>query len=329
MKLDASQLSKIIHNVLSYSFDEKGGLHFHRFSEAQSKTYASEEQGWEVKTRSSASATFDFITDSDSIALKYDLYPGSSRAWSAIDLYVDGVFYATRFAEDHSIKLAGFELPEGQHRVTVYFPWSAKIVVNEVHLSDGASVIPVEKKFKMLCFGDSITQGYISQYASMSYVNLTALALDAEVVNQGIGGYFFNETTIDESILSYQPDVITVAYGTNDYSRRETAEEYAQRSGRYIQKLAALFPNAKIVGILPIYRNDLNYHTRRLYRTYSLDDARKILKEQYEALPNGYVIEQTGIPHIPQFYAADLLHPNEFGFTLMAQGIIRELQKIL
>ena len=328
MKLSTSQLSKIVHNVLSYSFGENDSLHFHRFSREQREIYGLESQDWEMKTRSSASATFDFITDSDYIALKFDLYPGSSQKWGSIDLYVDGVFYANRYADDLSIKLAGFELPAGEHRVTVYFPWSAQTVVNEVRLSDGASVIPVEKNRKLLCFGDSITQGYTSRYTSLSYVNQVSRALDAEVVNQGIGGYYFNEATLDESLCVYQPDLITVAYGTNDYSRYETAEEYAEHTSRYIRKLALLFPNTKILGILPIYRNDQNHQVRKLYRSYSLEDARQILRKHYESLPNGCVLEETGIPHIPQAYAPDFLHPNEFGFSLMSQGIIRKIQEI-
>lgn len=329
MILKETELRKIVHNVLSYSFGDNGSLQLHRFTQQQRQTYALESPDWTAKTHSSASVTFDFITDSDYLTLKFDLFPGSSQKWGAIDLYVDGVFYANRYASDLSIKLAGFSLPEGQHRVTVYFPWSAQIVINEVHLSDGASVLPVEKPIKLLCFGDSITQGYLSQFASLSYVNQTARALDAEVVNQGIGGYYFNEATIDESLLTYQPDLITVAYGTNDYSRHETAQAYAEQAGAYIRKLAKLFPDTKIVGILPIYRNDQNHQVRKLYRSYSLDDARQILKKLYEALPNGYVVEETGIPHIPEVYAADYLHPNELGFSIMAQNIVPQLQQIL
>lgn len=329
MKLNEAQLNQILHNALSWSFEENGSLHMHRFTQQQREIYALESQDWVIKTNSSASMTFDFITDSDYLTLKFDLFPGSSQKWGSIDLYVDGVFYDNRYASDLSIKLAGFHLPEGEHRVTVYFPWSAQTVVNEVHLSNGASVIPVEKSLKMLCFGDSITQGYLTKFTSLSYINQTARALNAEVVNQGIGGYYFNEKTIDESIQTYQPDLITVAYGTNDYSRYETAEEYIACTGAYIRKLAALFPNAKLVGILPIYRNDQNHQVRKLYRSYSLDDARQLLKKEYEALPNGYVVEETGIAHIPEAYAADYLHPNEFGFSLMAQGVIRQLQEIL
>lgn len=329
MKLHATELGKIIHNVLSWSIDENGRVQLNRFSEKQRQTYALESQDWAMKTLSSASATFDFITDSDYIALKFDLFPGSSQKWGSIDLYVDGVFYANRFAGDLSIKLVGFELPAGQHRVTVYFPWSAQTVISEVRLCDGASVIAVEKSMKLLCFGDSITQGYTSRFTSLSYVNQVTRALDAEVVNQGIGGYYFNEATIDDSIVSYKPDLITVAYGTNDYSRYETAREYAEHTGAYIRKLADLFPDTKILGILPLYRNDQNHQVRKLYRSYSLDDARAILRGHYEACPHGYVLEETGIPHIPEAYAPDFLHPNEFGFSIMSQGIVRKIRQIL
>ena len=329
MKLNASQLDGIVHNALSTAYDENGGLHFYRFTESQRETYAAESADWVKKTLSGASVTLDFLTDSDFITLKFDLFPGSSQKWGSIDLYVDGVFYADRYAADLSIKLAGFDLPAGQHRVTVYLPWSAETVLHEVHLSDGATVLPVKRSCKLLCFGDSITQGYLTKFTSLSYVNQTARALDAEVVNQGIGGYIFNDATLDESICAYQPDLITVAYGTNDYSHYETAEEYGEHSGRYIRKLAALFPDTKIVGILPLYRNDENHQARKKYRAYSLDDVRQVLQDQYAALPHGYVIRETGIPHIPQAYAADYLHPNEFGFSVMSREIIRQLQEIL
>ena len=329
MKLEPKDLSQIIHNTLSYSFDEKGGVHFHRFTKQQRQTYGAQSPDWEMKCCASASVTLDLITNSDSIALKFDLYPGSSRRWASIDLYVDGVFYASRYAEDLSVKLAGFSLPEGQHRVTVYFPWSAQTALNEVHLSDGASLLPVEKKRKLLFFGDSITQGYVSRFSSLSYVNQTARVLDAEVVNQGVGGYYFNAATIDDSLLFWKPDLITVAYGTNDYSRYESGDAYAEHTGRYLRKLAGLFPETPILGILPIYRNDLNHQARKVYRTYSLDDARAALSAQYEACPNGYVLAQTGIPHIPQAYGPDFLHPNDFGFSIMAQGVSRKIQEIL
>lgn len=39
--------------------------------------------------------------------------------------------------------------------------------------------------------------------------------------------------------------------------------------------------------------------------------------------------EETEIPHIPHVYAADYLHPNELGFTFMAQGAAHKLRSLL
>lgn len=329
MKLTNTQIGEILHNVLSHSFDDDGRLHFHRFTESQIKTYGAEDEGWVIRANASASVAFDMVTDSDFITLKLDLYPGSSHGWGSFDLYVDGVFTKSRRVGDLGVKLVGFALPAGEHRITVYFPWSLQTVVNEVLLSDGAAVKPVEKKCRILAFGDSITQGYITNFSSLSYVNQMAQKLDAQVVNQGIGGYYCNEVTIDESITAYRPDVITVAYGTNDYSRYDSREDFIRCTGAYIRKLEALFPNAKIVGILPIYRNDQNHRVRKLYRDYTLDEARNILRGFYQECKNGYVISETGIGHIPEMFAADYLHPNELGFTFMARGIVEKLQQII
>ena len=327
MKLEPKTISQLVHNTLSYTFGENDDLHFYRFTQTQRQTYKQESPEWEMKCDASASVTLDFVPDSDYIALKFDLRPGSSQRWCSIDLYVDGVFWDHRYAGDLSVTLAAFPLPAGDHRVTVYFPWSAQTVVKEVRLSDGARVTPIGARQKMLFLGDSITQGYLSRFASMSYVNQVARILDMEAVNQGIGGYYFNDATIDETLLAYQPDIILVAYGTNDYSRYESLEDYAAHSGSYLQKLAALFPHTPILGILPLYRNDQNHQARKLYRSYSLDDARAVLRAQYEAC--GYALVQTGIPHVPQAYGPDFLHPNEFGFSVMAQGVSRKVQEIL
>ena len=49
----------------------------------------------------------------------------------------------------------------------------------------------------------------------------------------------------------------------------------------------------------------------------------------YESCAKGHVIEQTGIPHLSDVYAPDFLHPNEMGFTFMAQGIAQKLESLL
>lgn len=328
MKLSVSDLQKIVHNAVSCSFDENGGVTLCRFTQSQMDTVTRLSADWLKKAKSSAAMTLDFITDSDILVLKFDLFPGSSRQTASLDLYVDGVFHASKQMAGLDAKMAGFQLPAGQHRVTVYLPWSVQLVIREVHLSDGASIREVEKSCKLLCLGDSITQGYDAAFTSLTYVNQIARELNAEVIDQGIGGHIFHVEYIDESVRQIDPDLITVAYGTNDYGQYETLEEYAAHTGAYLRKLAELFPNTKILGILPIFRNDGNYQTRKLYRPYTMDHARQVLRAQYAEI-GAHVVEETGIAHLPQMYAPDFLHPNDLGFSLMVKGILKKIKEII
>lgn len=329
MRLDRTQIGKIIHNVLSYEYDEEGRLHFNRFTKSQYKAYEAESYDWLRRAVASASVTFDFITDSEYIALKMDLDSGSSQIWSDFDLYVDGIYCMRKKFGNMNQKLVSFELPEGEHRITLYFPWTVETIVNEVHLSDGASIKEVQKKAKAIVIGDSITQGYITEYTSLTYANQVARETDIDLVNQGIGGYYFGEGTIDESLVSYQPDLIIIAYGTNDYSRYDSKDEFKKYTSGYIEKLTSLFPNTKMLAVLPIYRNDENNQTREKYRDYTLNDARNMLLETYKNYKNIHVLKETGIPHIPDVFIEDYLHPNELGFTFMAKAIVKEVEKIL
>ena len=329
MKLSREQIGKIIHNVLFYDYDEDGRLHFRRFTQSQLKAYEAESYDWLVRGKASAGVTFDFVTDSDYIALKMDLDSGSSQIWSNFDLYVDGIYTAHKKFGNMNQKLVSFSLPEGEHRITLYFPWTVETVVNEVHLSDGASIKEVLKRAKAIVVGDSITQGYITEYTSLTYANQVARETDIDLVNQGIGGYYFGITSIDESLVSYNPDLIIIAYGTNDYSKYDDKEEFQMKTSAYIEKLTFLFPNTKMLAVLPIYRNDENNQTRVKYRDYTLDDARQMLLDTYAKYENIHVLTETGIPHIPEVFIEDYLHPNELGFTFMAKAIAKEVEKLL
>lgn len=153
MKLDRVQLSKMIHHVLSYDFDEQGELHFRRFTESQRDAYKAASSDWYIRTKASAGVTFDFVTNSAYIVLQMKL-------------------------------------------------------------------------------------------------------------------------------------------------------------------------QTKIVALLPIYRNDGNHQTREIFREYSFEDARNILLETYAGYKNITVVKETKIPHIPEVFASDYLHPNELGFQYMAKAII-------
>lgn len=329
MRLTKTELEKIVHNVLFCDFDREGRLHFRRFSDSQRSVYAGESESYGMKANASASVTFELITDSEYLAVKFELYPGSSRACAGFDLYVDGIFWDSRYFDDLKGSEVRFELPWGEHRVTLYFPWSAETVVREVRLTDGASLEAVTKRARMMTLGDSITQGYVAKLPSLTYVNQLSQNLDLETVNQGIGGFYFQKKVIDDTLVSYGPDLITIAYGTNDYTRYDRAEEFHARAAEYMERLVGLFPDTKMLAILPVYRNDLKCREKEKNSEYTMDDAREILSSVYKVYENVRVVEETGIPRIPEAYVSDYVHPCELGFTFMAKTLEQRIRELL
>lgn len=329
MQLTGRAMEKIIHNVLSHDFDETGGLHLWRFSESQRRFYAADSEGYRIKSNSSASVTFDFVTDSDYIAVKFDLHRGSSHDWAGFDLHVDGIFCDSRHFGNLEEKEVSFTLPRGEHRITLYFPWSAETVVNEVHLTDGADVRAVKKRAKVLALGDSITQGYVAKFPSLTYASQLSGSLDLEIVNQGIGGFCFNENAIDDTIVFYRPDLIMIAYGTNDYTRYNLAEDFRMNVSKYMEKLVGLFPDTRMLALLPLYRNDLKCREKQKFCEYTLDDAREILLSIYRKYKNVDVLKETCMPRVPEAYVSDYLHPCELGFTFVAKAMEKRVKELL
>lgn len=193
----------------------------------------------------------------------------------------------------------------------------------------GSYVEALSKRKTVLAFGDSITQGYVAQLTSLTYVNQLSNNLDLEIINQGIGGYYFNEATIDQSIVALKPDLITIAYGTNDYSKYDLKEEFLENISKYVGKLVKIFPDTPILGILPFYRNDQKNQARQRYRKYTLDEGREILSSIYGRHQNIQILKETGIPRIAETYVSDYLHPNELGFTFIAKAVEKKIEQML
>ncbi len=164
---------------------------------------------------SSAGIRLEFTTNSRRLAFGAKTTPGSSRPFCHYDLYVNGVFHGQVGADTTETSIsAEWDLGEGEKEVKLYLPWSATTTLTRVILDNDASLIPAKKSRRMLIYGDSITQGYDTLRPSLSYASLLADALDAEAFDKGIGGERFRPALAEATPL-IDPDLITVAYGTN------------------------------------------------------------------------------------------------------------------
>ena len=213
---------------------------------------------------------------------------------------------------------------EGEHRVSLWFPNLSNATLLNISLDDGASFRKAESMKNILVFGDSITQGYDAVAPSMSYINRIARHFDANVRNLAIGGEKFVPGILD-SELDFIPDFITVAYGTNDWSARPR-EEFSAGCDAFLSGLAGIYPNVPKFMILPLWRGDFRAQ-KKFEGTFG--EASLYIREKAESL--GFIVFDgwNYLPHIPEFFLDERLHPNDMGFAEYASGLISDIEQYI
>lgn len=317
MKLTNEQLLNYLFGYVL--FEEKEGYIFpKRFTKQQSDVAVSRD--FHPKENATASMFIEFITDASEIKFDYFVCPGSSKDCFNIDVLVDGV-NTFNYHHETSNKKGTLVIPlENTGRVTIYLPNLDGIGIKNFEIN--GEIKKAERKLKLLALGDSITQGYVTKHPYLTYVNLLAYYLDAYVLNQGIGGDVFYAGNLDES-LNFDPDIITVAYGTNDWSKSQNVKENADA---YFEKLRKIYPQKPIFALLPIFRGGIKGDLRN---GFSLEDIREQITDCAKK-HNVFVINcKDFVPHHEDFYWDKTLHPNELGFIFYAKGVYEAIKKLL
>ena len=329
--IKGDELKPFVHGVLSAYTAGSGTLRMGRFTEKQLAVYKEDSalMGREFYSRATATSgiSLEMITDSSFIGLQYNWYPATGHDFFSADIYLDGCLAAHRYSENRAHHIISADLPEGTHNVQIFLPWNVETELISLVLSEGSVCRPMEKKKRILAFGDSITQGYIGKHPSLSYMNITAREFDAEILNQAVGGYWFRDRVLDPALASWKPDLITVAYGTNDFTFQEEFEGYAAGAENYIKKLTEIFPDTKILGIMPIKRFDSPFFDRMRIRNYTVEEAHNSIRKAYAEYGNVTVLEDTFYPASEDFYAPDQLHPNDAGFLCYGKAVVDAIRK--
>ena len=217
-----------------------------------------------------------------------------------------------------------FELGEGIKKVCIYLPWSVSVEIRELSLDDNSFIKPVRPTKKMLMLGDSITHGYDALRPSKRYAAQIAEAFDAEEINKGIGGEMFFPP-LAKARENFEPDYITVAYGSNDW-RKTDGMDFRDKCYDFYAALSIHYPNAQIFAIAPIWRKD--YTDERPFGAFS--KVAECVEEVVKDFKNITFIN--GFDFVPQHedYFGDLrLHPNDEGFDCYFKNLYKEMEKTI
>lgn len=324
MKLKSDELKRITFGAASID-ENHDTFSFHRFTREQTELYSKHKLDMLQKTFSTAGIRFSFYTNATAIHFDYRMAIASSRTFGWFDVYEDGILTA-HFGGEAKLLTSGhadISFTPGEKRVEIYFPWSKATQLSNIEL-DGELISPCIRSRTMLLYGDSITHGYDAIYPSLSYSSLLSKELDADSINKGIGGeVFFPE--LAELKDPIDPDIVTVAYGTNDWSLL-TRSTFEADCLKFYSNICRLYPRSKIFAITPIWRADNTHETKFGAPHTTLYSLMSELLKPLPVIPiNGYQLT----PHNADFYSDKYLHPNDLGFSIYAKELTRQIKKHL
>ncbi len=326
MKLDLPTIKEITVGAVKV-FEENGEFIFRRFTDEETRYYGVyRDKHFEEQTLATAGIRIAFETDSRKLSFDYRLISLPWRPYGYFDITVNGVIVLHEGIQSGDGKgHIDISLDTGTKNIELWFSWSKCMTISNVTVDDAAILVPKKRSYTMINYGDSITHGYDSIYPSLSYASQLALILDADASNKAVGGdRFFPEILeLDNGIDS--PDIITVAYGTNDWVSH-TRPTLERRSREFFTALSNKYPTAKIFAVTPIWRAK-NEQVVKFGEPCTAVEA--LMREVCHALPNVTVINGWNLtPHTLDFYV-DGLHPNDLGMSLYAKNLAGEIKNHL
>ena len=313
MKLTFSQIKEFTTGALAVT-KNKHGIHFDRYTDKQVDAFTVEEEILGFRAKTTCGIRIDFHTDASGLSVEV----GSLGKY---EVMVNGLTaFVQRFEE-----LDCFTIPlgSGEKRVTIVLPSHDIGSIRSIEL-DGATYVNSHTYARKLAFyGDSITQGWDSEKDSQSYAWLVSRYYDADSMILGVGGARFFPDTVEN--VGFHAEAVIVALGTNDYGADLSLDKIRNNCAEYLDRIAAIYSGKKLFCITPIWRAD----EMSVKASGVLSDVREVISEE-AAKRNMIIIDGVGmVPHRTEYFADEYLHPNDMGFALYAQNLLKVLNQYL
>ncbi len=338
MKLSFDQICAATTGAVNITREKDGLIYFHRMHPAQLDAAMARHENYYIRGRSNTGVKLTFRTDSTSLFLDLSASRGT-MSYFAADILVNGRLigsvdnftqfeplpqFHTQLQYPFGDFSGRFDLGEGEKTVRVHLSWGPVTMLRELSLDDGASFIPVIPDKKILFYGDSITQGMDCLHPSQTYSARLADALGMAEYNKAIAGTtsFPEMTAVREE---FTPNVIVVAYGTNDWSLTDR-DTFTKSYRAMLDNIQTHYPGVPVFALTPIARRQMNE-----FRTMgAFCKVASLIREIAADFAHVTVIDCTHfVPIGCQYFGDGNLHPNARGFDCFFRGVWKAMQAAL
>ncbi|WP_123457213.1 GDSL-type esterase/lipase family protein [Streptomyces sp. PanSC19] len=221
-------------------------------------------------------------------------------------------------------------LPPGGGVFTVYLPEGQAPVPLALRALGGA-LSPAPPRPRWLVHGDSITEGWWSTRPAHSWPATAGRLLGLDPVNLGYAGGARGELPLAEQLARLPGEVITLAFGTNCWSRVPATADWLYATVRaFVGLVRRGHPSTPLLILSPVLRPEAE-HTRNALGA-TLTELRRAMERA------GHDLAAEGDPHLhvlpgrallgPE-HLADGLHPNDAGHARLAGAVAGALRGVL
>ena len=314
---------EFFHGILNWQQEE--GVLLRRLPKKTIQWYEEQSEAWGIRANCVPGVRLELLTDAQAIGFCLEI-TGQSRPFASFGLVIDGALQPAveRLPEELEQPVL-LPLDGALHRVSVYLPHLVSFRLKKVWAEGETKAEPVNPpQKKYYAFGDSVTQGMTGSDPAGTYVSRLARGLNLDVTNFGVGGIRFLPETLEGMEGLPQPDLVTVALGTNDWAQGQTENmsSFLKGCAAYFKEIDRLYPQAAIFVLLPLWHREEGVS----YKRGTLQNIRDNIARTAAFFPRMKVIDAK--PMIPEeeCFFADGLHPNNDGFALFGQALYEAIK---
>jgi len=177
----------------------------------------------------------------------------------------------------------------------------------------GPHIAPFGQDAVVLAFGDSLTHG-TGAPAGQSYPDVLAKLIGRPVINVGVPGEISADglTRLPAMLARYQPSLVILCHGGNDFLRRLDQEETSHNLNAMVALIRSQGADVVLVGVPKLG-----------FGLVVPDFYTKIAKQYAVPLEKDILIDLLG----ESTMKSDAIHPNATGYRQMAEAIYQVIDK--